>query len=236
MNERRSYSSEELAERLPYSINANPKPTFPELLVPPDNQAVIRFSEEHKKILKKHGYQIFSLQGASLSDLRQVDFIKTIQPPFSSDYENRPLPATEVAFNLKTGFQNISQFASLPLITQPNSSFFIPDTKLKSGKRKILSLHTIVGSSSMYSELAFHHYQKTGLPLWTNQDACRTGYLITTTRPKEPKVNEYYCVGGKPSRDVRLSIYVFDQPVKHIDLLHRLLLVVPVKFVTSNIT
>ncbi len=231
MNERRSsYSSEELAERLPYSINANPKPTFPELLVPPDNQAVVRFSEEHKKILKKHGYQIFSLQGASLSDLRQVDFIKTIKPPFSSDYENRHLPPTEVAFNLKTGFQDIGQFASLPLITQPNSSFFIPDKKLKLGKREIPGLKIIVANLSMYSELAFHYYQHTGLPLWTNENTCRTGYLITVTRPEKPKFNEYYCIGGQPSRDIRLSIYGFDKPVKHIDMLHRLLLVVPVKF------
>lgn len=229
MSERRSYSSEELAERLPYSINAKPRHIFPELSALPDKN-IIRFPEEHVKILKKNGYKIFPLQGASLNDLRQVGFIKQIKPPLSSKHENWRLPATEVAFNLKTGFQDIGRFASFPLTVLPESSFSVPDKKLKSGKRKILGLHTIVGSLSMYSELAFHYYQKTGLPLWTNQDTCRTGYLITATSPEEPKFHEYYCVGGKPSRDVRLSIYGFDRPVEHINILHRLLLVVPIKF------
>jgi hypothetical protein len=220
MAERLSLSQDELTEKRPYSIHADPKPAFPELPVLPDNKDIIHFSKEHRKILEKNSYQIFRLQGASIHDLCQLGFIKNL--PLSPEIEAITALPSEIAFNLKTGFKNIDTSENLGRLTLPSRSFFVPDKKIKSGYRQISGLSTAVANLATYSELAFHYYQKTGLPLWTGDKKSRTGYLMTGSGPD---VSHLYCFGGQPSRDIRPSIYSFDKSVNNI--VNRLLLVVP---------
>lgn len=215
----RFLSSEELSQKLPFSINNTPKPIFAELPLKENSSKTIRFDPEQKKLLEKNGYQILTLAGASIADLRSVNFIKTDILPQAIE-NSRALP-TEVAFNLKTGFKNIGKYDNFSLSALPSSSFFLPDKKLKSGRREIQGLNTIVPNLATYSELAYRYYQSTGLPLWTGSNTHRTGYLITRSGPES---RQNYCVGGQPSRDTRLSIYSFSESK---DIVNRLLLVAP---------